>query len=109
MFAAFAALIAFGVTGCGKSNRDRFSESMAQVITDSDEIKKEMERFDKMDKDEQCKTADYAEYFALLKKASGGALGMREIKKTVSKQFEGMSAEQRSEFLKKCRKEMGVK
>ena len=44
------------------------------------------------------------DYFALLKKASGGVMSMRDIKKTVSKTFEGMSAEQRKDFLKNARR-----
>lgn len=94
------------VVGCGKSDRDRYLEAMSQVLTDKDEIAKETKRFDESSAEEQCKTADFAEYFALLKKTSGGMMSMRDIKKTVSKTFDGMTAEQRKDFLKKCRDEM---
>lgn len=100
------AIVFAGITGCGKSDRDRYEAAMAQVITSKEEKAREMEHFDKMDKAEQCKSADYAEYFAILKKTSGGTLDNRTIKKTVGRAFEDKSADERAAFLKKVRAEM---
>ena len=94
------------MTGCGKSDRERYMESMAQVLTDADEIAKETKHFDELSDEKKSKAADYAEYFAILKKTTNGVMSMRDIKKTVEKTFDGMTAEQRKEFLKKCRAEM---
>ena len=97
------------MSGCGKSDRDRYMEAIGQVLTDKDEIAKETKHFDEATKEKQCEYADYAEYFALLKKTSGGMMSMRDIKKTVGRTFEGMSAEQRKDFLAKCRAEASGK
>lgn len=106
VMAVSALMLGVTMVGCGKSDRDRFLEAMNQVLTDKEEITRETKHFDESSAEDQCKQADYAEYFALLKKTSGGVMSMRDIKKTVSKTFEGMSAEQRKDYLKKCQEEM---
>lgn len=96
--------LCIAMAGCGKSDRDRYIEAMSEVIpeTNKEEITKGTEHFDSLPSaEEKCKAADYAEYFAYLKRTTGG--DMREIKKKVSKTFEGMSADARRNILKKCR------
>ena len=92
------------VVGCGKSDRDRYFEAMSQVLTDKDEIAKETKRFDESSAEEQCKWADHAELFALLKKIDP-TKSMREIKKAVERAFENQAPEQRKEILKRYRKQ----
>lgn len=109
MMTVVCGALCIAMAGCGKSDRDRYIEAMSEVIpeTNKEEITKETEHFDSLPSaEEKCKAADFAEYFALLKKTSGGMMSMSDIKKMVSKTFDGMTAEQRKDFLKKCRDEM---
>lgn len=101
-------VVAMGVvmTGCGKSDRERYMEAMSQVLTDADEIAKETKRFDELSDEKKSEAADYAEYFAILKKTTNGLMSMRDMKKTVEETFDGMTAEQRKDFLKRFRAEM---
>ena len=97
--------IAIISTGCSKtpSPRERFIAAMHEVLGGaSEEVLREMEHFDKSDAEDQLKQADYAEYFAYLKKTSGA--DMRTIKHMVGTTFEGKSAQERAEILKTIRK-----
>ena len=105
MIGMVAVAMCVALSGCGDSPTARYEKAMSAVITDADEYQKELQYFKKLSKDEQIKGADYAEYFALLKKTT--PLGMREIKKMVERQLEGMDANQRKKFLKKCHEEVG--
>ena len=67
------------MTGCGKSDRERYMESMAQVLTDADEIAKETKHFDELSDEEKSKVADFAEYFVILKKRHCSKVSGNEV------------------------------
>ena len=95
------------IIGCGKSDRERFVEAIPRISTDKAEIANGLKEFEGSSQEEQHRLADlaedYAEYVTFLKKTSGGIMSMRDIKKTVTKTFDGMSPEERKDFLKKLR------
>lgn len=104
MMVLVCGVLCIAMVGCGKSDRDRYIEAMSEVIpeTQKEEIEKEIKHFDSLNSaEEKCKAADYAEYFAYLKRTTGE--DMQQIKRKVSKTFEGKSAEVRKNILKKCR------